>query len=622
MFDLASTKIINSADVIFYDRRAIDQRDPDEQDFAVADIAFPTDVTATTALPTDNDSAPAHERQPEPAPTKSRRSERLAARALTNTALAVMEALETPLTHAQAMASPQREQWLEAEATELRLLNSFGTYEVVPRPEGARVLKNRFVYAIKRHADGSVARFKARLVACGYGQVYNEDYFETYAPVARTASIRIFMAVCARHKLKIYQFDVPSAYVQSRLDEEVYMAPPPGVPTPPNHVCRLHMAIYGLKQAGRCWNAEIDGFLLSLGFAALDADPCIYRLHRDGRLVMLALYVDDIILAHHPSTSTTDIVSGLIARYGIKTLGPIGNFLGMDFDQREDGIFVNQARFITELLSRFNMTTCRTSRIPMVARTMLRAVSDEDESVTNPFPDLTRYRQIIGGLTWLVTCSRPAIAFAVARVSKFSANPHNTHWAAVAKILEYLQLTKDLVLAFHVNSDAPTVQAMSDADFANCLDTRRSISGMLVQVYGNPCIWSSRQQQVIATSSTESEYLAACATIKEVIWTKRICVQLGLVVEVPITIYMDNKKAIGIIDDPKTKARTRHLEVPEYYVKEKIEEGLIKARHRKGTKLNVDALTKALAAPQFVTLRRELGLEEWQMYKKSPQFKI
>ena len=210
----------------------------------------------------------------------------------------------------------------------------------------------------------------------------------------------------------------------------------------------------------------------------------------------------------------------------------------------------------------------------------------------------------------------------MARVSKFSANPRNTHWAAVAKILEYLQLIKDIVLAFHANPDAPTVQAMSDADYANCLDTRRSISGTMVQVYGSPVIWSSKQQPVIATSSTESEYLTACSTIKEVIWTKRVCTQLGLQVEMPITIYMDNKKAIGIIDDPKTKARTRHLEVPEFYVKEKIEEGLIKATHRKGTKLNVDALTKALAAPQFVTMRRELGLEEWQMNKTSPKFKV
>ena len=155
---------------------------------------------------------------------------------------------------------------------------------------------------VKHDENGSVNRFKARLVAQGYSQVKGVDYDEVFSPVARNTSVRSLLALANAHDLEIHQMDVKTAFLNGSLDCEIYMSQPEGFVDPdrPNHVCKLKKSIYGLKQSARCWNTTLDEYLKSVGYHKSNADGCIYvksvkEVNDRISFVILGVYVDDII---------------------------------------------------------------------------------------------------------------------------------------------------------------------------------------------------------------------------------------------------------------------------------------------------------------------------------------
>ena len=136
---------------------------------------------------------------------------------------------------------------------ELTALAKTQTWELTPLPDGKNLIGCKWVYKVKTHSDGSLERYKARLVAQGFSQEYVIDYDETFAPVAKMTTVRTLISVAAVHQWPLYQLDVKNAFLNGYLSEEVYMRPPPGLSTPPGLVCRLRRALYGLKQSPRAW---------------------------------------------------------------------------------------------------------------------------------------------------------------------------------------------------------------------------------------------------------------------------------------------------------------------------------------------------------------------------------
>ena len=114
-------------------------------------------------------------------------------------------------------------------------------------PPGQSVVGCRWVYKIKTKADGSVERYKTRLVAKGFTQEYGIDYEETFTLVARLTSVRCLITVAAVRCWPLYQMDMKNAFLNGDLHEEVYMQPPPDYPHSGNQVCSLRRALYGLK---------------------------------------------------------------------------------------------------------------------------------------------------------------------------------------------------------------------------------------------------------------------------------------------------------------------------------------------------------------------------------------
>lgn len=181
---------------------------------------------------------------------------------------------------------------------ELKAMEDMGVWEVVPRPENTNVISSKWVYKLKRDANGEISRFKARLVARGFTQVFGTDYLDTYAPVTRLETIRLLFALAVENDWEIRQIDVKTAYLNGDLDEEIFMEPPKGYNIPEGHVLRLKKALYGLKQAGRQWYKRLRDAVAKFDLKPLANDPHTYVAHKvvDGikRTIILPVYVDDL----------------------------------------------------------------------------------------------------------------------------------------------------------------------------------------------------------------------------------------------------------------------------------------------------------------------------------------
>ena len=226
---------------------------------------------------------------------------------------------------------------------EFQSLQKQATWSLVPLPPHKNVVTCKWVYKLKRHSDGSIARYKARLVARGYLQQYGMDYDETFSPVVKPATVRILLALAVQFGWELRQLDVSNAFLHGVLKEEVYMAQPQGYVDPafPKHVCLLHKALYGLKQAPRASFERFASQLLHIGFCASTVDGNLFILRHGSSIVFLLLYVDDIIITSNKSNFVSSVIKLLGVDFDLKDLGLLHYFLGLQIDYTSFGLFVH-----------------------------------------------------------------------------------------------------------------------------------------------------------------------------------------------------------------------------------------------------------------------------------------
>jgi hypothetical protein len=410
---------------------------------------------------------------------------------------------DVPTSIKEALSGPDADKWRTAIKSEMRSLFRNHTWDLVKRPQGKNIVSSKWLFKIK---DDD--RFKARMVARGFSQTYGLDYFETYAPVARFASIRLLLALAAKFGLKIQQMDVDTAFLYGDLDEEVFMEQPEGYIEDPELVCRLRKSLYGLKQAPRVWYQVIDEFFDSIGLVRSEADPAVY-IEKDpdiGNLpLMVAIYVDDLIIVHKDMERIDKIKEALNTKFNMKDMGDVQKLLGMEVHRLADGsIFINQPRYIEKLLKRFGMEGCKPADTPMSLKI---AGSDKDF-------DQVIYQSLTGGLTWPSLCTRPDISFAVGYLARWNSRPTEAHHTAQKRVLRYLKGTKYHGILFRAYPETRLV-GFSDADWAGDTADRKSTSGNCFTLYDGAIVWAAVKQKTVATSTVEAEYVAVALTVKE-----------------------------------------------------------------------------------------------------------
>ena len=178
---------------------------------------------------------------------------------------------------------------------EMESLKKHNVWELVNLSPGKKAIGSKWVFKVKTNADGSIERYKARLVAQGYNQKFGADYDETFCPVVRQESFRLLIAKSVQQGLEMHHVDVNTAFLNGTLEEEVYLRQPKGFVKEgeQNLVCKLKKSLYGLKQSPRCWNMTLDAHLKSMGFTQSIADPCIYTSSAGGEVFHIGVYVDD-----------------------------------------------------------------------------------------------------------------------------------------------------------------------------------------------------------------------------------------------------------------------------------------------------------------------------------------
>ncbi|GJU37925.1 zinc finger, CCHC-type containing protein [Tanacetum coccineum] len=302
-----------------------------------------------------------------------------------------------PKTFDEAMKSQDVAFWKEAINDEMDSIMGNNTWVLVDLPPGCKSLGCKWIFKRKLKVDGTIEKFKARLVIQGFRQKSGIYYFDTYAPVARMSTIRLLIAMASIHNLIIHQMDVKTAFLNSELDEEVYMNQPQGfiMLGNENKVCKLIKSLYGLKQAPKQWHQKFDEVVLSNGYLLNQADKCV-----------------DL---------TKEFLS---SRFSMKDMGEADVILGIRIKHESNGIAISQSHYIENVLKKFNYFDCT----PVVSQ--------------------LEYSRVIGCLMYAMTCTRPDIGFLVGKLSRFTSNHGTKHLQAIQRVLKYLKKTMDYSLIY------------------------------------------------------------------------------------------------------------------------------------------------------------------------------
>ncbi len=435
------------------------------------------------------------------------------------------------------------------------------TWELTPLPPGRKPIRMKWVFTVKPGHKDVPARYKARLVAQGYTQSQGIDYQDTYAPVVKQCSLRTVLSLVAALDLEITQLDIKTAFLYGELEEELYLEQPEGFVTAgrENEVCRLKKSLYGLKQSPRAWNTKFNEFLVKFGLTRCDSDSCVYyRRQEEGEITIVCIFVDDGLICTNKKFVSTSILNYLNMHFEIRSL-PADRFIGLDIlrDRPNKKLFISQIDFVNKILKKFNLDLCYPKSTPADPNARLTAAMSPSTQSDPTSPHLTRYREAIGCLMYIMTTTRPDIAFAVGQASQFCQNPGDGHWNGVKRIFAYLAGSAHLGLCFD-GQQKNNLIGFTDSDFAGNMDNRRSTSGFVFLYNGASVSWSSKLQQCVSLSTTEAEFVAASETSKEAIWLQQFLREVKGDEIGPILILCDNQGAIRLIKNPEFHQRTKH----------------------------------------------------------------
>lgn len=495
--------------------------------------------------------------------------------------------VEDPLTREEAVNAHDGGQWLAAMKEELASFEANGTWSLVDLPHKRKPIKTMWVFKRKRAEDGTVVRHKARLVAKGCSQKFGIDYGETFSPVVRYGSIRILIALAAQRGMEIDQMDAVTAYLQGTLDEDIYTLQPDGFEDGSSKVCKLHKAMYGLKQSGRRWNQCLDSALISFELQKSAEDPCVYY-NVDGSLI-IAIYVDDFLIFWKDASVRDELKSKLSSTFHMKDLGRARTCVGMTIEYERDVISINQSIYAEEVLNRFGMENCKPAASPCDLSQRLTIGSDGS-------PVNVPYREAVGSLLFLVQGTRPDLAYAVSNVSRFNDKHDNTHWTGVKRIMRYIKATYNYRIGYRRGSGEP-INGYVDADWANERDECRSYSGYVFKMAEGAISWSCKRQTSVAVSSTEAEYVAMAHAAKEAIWLVRFMRQFEELKS--INIRCDNQSAMVMAGREAFSPRAKHIDVSHHFIREKVTSGLITLEYVPSANNIADCLTKAVSGPKM-----------------------
>ena len=497
------------------------------------------------------------------------------------------------------------------------------TYDVVQLPPDRKAINSKWV--VKRKPD----KLKARFTPKGCAQLPNIDYKETWAPVAKLVTLRVFLTIVAILGLFTCQLDLKTAFLNASLEEEIFCKPLH------DHVhilillynaltdgqkksciaaqiralrrggvLKLKKAVYGLKQAPRQWWKKLHEFLRSLGFVPNQSDICLYVLHlTGGAFVLLLLYVDDIILAGTTEELVNRYASMISKTFRVSSEGPLHTYLGFDIDVQleKKQVQLCMDKYMEKVFRRFKLEPKQSVVTPLPESIM--AAVELAEPASEVFIDDFEYRAKVGCILYYMICMRPDICFAVGFLARYCNKVNKVAAAGVTQLLQYCYNTRKQSLI--LGGSSAYLCCYVDADWAGDRVDRCSTGCYILFVGMGPVEWGSRKHKLPAQSTAEAEYIAMNAPARAILWLRWLLHQIGvrsLITEYSSTLFTDSTAAQSIAANPVQSERTKHIAIKYHFIRSLVQGGVISLEHV-DTLLNVaDIGTKVLGKRQFLPL--------------------
>ncbi|GJS25574.1 zinc finger, CCHC-type containing protein [Tanacetum coccineum] len=475
----------------------------------------------------------------------------------------------------EAMRSHDIAFWKEAINDEMDSIMGNNTWVLTDLPPGCRPLGCKWIFKRKLKVDGTIEKFKARLVIQGFRQRSGIDYYDTYAPVARISTIRLLISMASIHSLIIHQMDVKTTFLNGELDEE----------TP--------------KQ----WHQKFDEVVLSNGYSLNQANKFVYSKFDDfGKGVIICLYVDDMLIFGTDQDHVDLIKKFLSSKFSMKDMGEADVILGIRIKHESNGIVISQSHYIEKVLKKFNYFDCTPVSTPMDTSEKLMPNNGQVVSQLD-------YSRVIGCFMYAMTCTRPDIAFAVGKLSRYTSNPRTQHRKAIQRVLKYLKKTMDYSLTY--TGYPLALEGYTDANWISNTEDNSSTSGCVFLLGGGAISWASKNQTCITGSTMEYEFVALAATGKEVEWLKNLLLEIPLWFKpiAPISIRCDSAATLAKAYSQMYNGKSRHLGVRHSMIRELITNRVVSIEFVRSEQNLADHLTKGLARDLVIKSAEGMGLK-------------
>lgn len=349
--------------------------------------------------------------------------------------------------------------------------------------------------------------------------------------------------------------------------------------------------------------------MLEWGFKRLECEHCVYYRETDTGIVVTAIHVNDFLLIASTNAASDEFIGQLGVRYKISNLGEPKFCIGIKIerDHESRSVYLSQNALIDRIISDFRQVDCTPKPTPMDSGLKLSCFMWNDTPEENWLIAAIPYRALVGTLIYVAIGTRLDIQFAVNHLSQFVDCYTSAHWDAAIRVVRYLKGTRDLRLCLG-GSKADQLVGFTDASFACCPDTRRSVSGYCFSLGSGMISWATRKQKTVSTSSCEAEYVAGAEAVKEVIWLRALLLSLDFKQIHPSPLMCDNQSTLVLSGNPSFHARVKHIDIKHHFIRECVESNDV-LLHYVNTKDNIaDALPKALDPKAFQRFRFFMGL--------------
>jgi len=532
--------------------------------------------------------------------------------------------------------------------------NDCFSLEVVP--ENRSPLSTRLVLKVKRKADGTFAKFKARAVVRGFMAKIGVDYYSVYCPMASLNTCRMVMALGLKNNVPIHHADIPQAFIQSELDRDIYVTLPPGISVahdllhkvqaqnPSKRIgIKLLKSLYGLKQAPMLWNKMLNEVMVKAGFTRSKSDTCLYVSHNNGKWCACAAFVDDIVV----TGTDSEMIAKLRETFDSTFKGEgqwdesINSFLGMhiEYDQFAGKLSFSVRSKIEDLFEKFDFLgnppkkrLGRDLHAPYLPQ--FEHPPEDDELDEEEMQIKENFASIVGSCIYFSITARPDIATIVNKACKGMHGPSKVHIMYVKALIRYLRNHKNTNLSYtREGSSSPLLRSLSSSFIeldvldsapvvgfsdANHLDKivdggMYSTSGNCFLLFGNLVQWSSKRQTIHASSSMQSELIAACTASDSAVWFHAMMVEFPFLFDLdgkvpPVPLLIDNQACLSVANHPENSSRTRHIALREFRIRDYVEGKQVRPLWCPGSHNLADHFTKLLERLVFQRLNFCLGM--------------